>query len=244
MQQKGSREKTTPLHRFKKQSRMRVIKTPKIFAGILFLVVISAKSETARLQTQTLSGGASIKSWKTLRDAGLVKQDYDFSCGASSLATVLNEYYGQNLTEEILLKAMNKENGMASFEDMQKVLPKFGFRAHGFAASFEQLSALKMPVVVYIKHQKKDHFSVVRGINEKTVWLADSSFGNQTFSRSQFLEMWETRGNEHENSSLKGKFLAIFPISSNAAARSQYFSKNPERRTAQAVRHMTLQQWN
>jgi peptidase C39, bacteriocin processing len=48
-----------------------------------------------------------------------------------------------------------------------------------------------MPVVVYIKVRKDDHFSVLRGISGNTVWLADPSLGNRTYSRAQFLEKTE-----------------------------------------------------
>ena len=68
-----------------------------------------------------------IQSWKTQRDSRIVKQDLDYSCSAASLATLLNEFYGQSVTEEALLKAMDKGDLRASFEDMQKALPQFGF---------------------------------------------------------------------------------------------------------------------
>lgn len=48
-----------------------------------------------------------------------------------------------------------------------------------------------MPVVVYIKVRKDDHFNVLRGISGNTVWLADPSLGNRTYSRAQFLEKTE-----------------------------------------------------
>jgi len=213
-----------------------------IGAALLFFC-FSVRSEVLHFSAQSSWGKISTKSWKDIRDHGVVKQDYDFSCGAASLATILNEYYGQKMTEEVLLKAMGKENGMASFADMQKILPSIGFHGQGFAANFEQLSKLEMPVIVYLKFQNSDHFSVVRGIGGDTVWLADSSFGNQTFSRVQFLDMWGLQGGQGKNSELKGKFFAIFPIS-GATPQKYYFSKMPERHTRGAVRHMGVRYWN
>ncbi|SMN16446.1 bacteriocin resistance protein, putative [uncultured Candidatus Thioglobus sp.] len=84
------------------------------------------------------------KTWKDLRDEKIVKQDKDYSCGAASMATLLNEFYNQSFTEIELLKAMDKGDGSASFDDMAKALPQFGFRAVGYALSFEQLSKLKI----------------------------------------------------------------------------------------------------
>jgi uncharacterized protein len=190
-------------------------------------------------RTPSLSGTLPVKSWKSLRDARIVKQDLDYSCSAASLATLLNEFYGQSVTEEALLKAMDKGNLRASFEDMQKALPQFGFKAQGFAASYEQLMKLKAPVVVYLKHRKDDHFSVLRGIDQNTVWLADPSLGNRTYSKAQFLEMWETRGDK-DNAELAGKFLAVLPHKEGISASNNFFTKTPHRQTAQAVDQLSF----
>lgn len=177
------------------------------------------------------------KTWKVLRDAQIVKQDKDYSCGAASMATLLNAFYNQSFTEIELLKAMDKGDGRASFDDMAKALPKFGFRGAGYALSFEQLSKLKIPTIVYLKHRKDDHFSVLRGIDKNTVWLADPSLGNRTYSKSQFLQMWNTR----DDKLLKGKILAILP--NNKVGHSiDFFTKTPKRQTLltsslQTLRH-------
>jgi len=150
--------------------------------GLLLLLPMEAWSYEAMVSINLYASNTQvpIQSWKTLRDKNIVKQDKDFSCGGASLATLLNEFYGQNVTEEALLKVMDKGDLRASFEDMQRALPQFGFKAQGFAASYEQLTKLKTPVVVYLKHRKDDHFSVLRGIDANTVWLADPSLGNRT----------------------------------------------------------------
>ena len=38
-----------------------------------------------------------------MRDFRVVKQELDYSCGASSLATLLNGFYGFDLSEEDIL---------------------------------------------------------------------------------------------------------------------------------------------
>lgn len=178
-----------------------------------------------------------LKSYKTLRDDKIVKQDLDYSCGAASIATILNYYYDKNITEQELLAAMDKGDYKASFEDMAKALPQFGFKAQGFAASFEQLSKLKIPVVVYLKHRKNDHFSVIRGIDKQNVWLADPSLGNITLSKQQFLEMYDTRAELEDGKRLKGKFLAILPLQPQTANQS-FFSNVPKRQTTQAKQQL------
>jgi len=195
-------------------------------------------ADSAWLQTHSAAGRVRVASWKALRDAHIVKQDFDYSCGAASLATLLTEYYGFPVSEQTLLEAMDKGEMRASFEDMAQALAQFGFKAQGFAASWEQLVKLRMPVVVYLQHRKNDHFSVLRGIDENTVWLADPSLGNRTYSKAQFLAMWQTREGEVEHSDLQGKFLAVVPHPQNGAdtqIAEDFFSKQPRRQSSAGV---------
>lgn len=228
---------------------MKIFRLPLMFAMLtemqLLLAATTPQHEGIEIQmagsltTPAATFSIPIQSWKTLRDARIVKQDLDYSCSAASLATLLNEFYGQSVTEEALLKAMEISEIHASFEDMQKALPQFGFKAQGFAANYEQLMLLKVPVILYLKHRKNDHFSVLRGIDENTVWLADPSLGNRTYSKAQFLEMWQTRGNK-DNSELAGRFLAVLPNKEGITASDNFFTKSPPRQSAQAIQQLSF----
>ncbi len=222
-----------------------------IFLTGLFslLTLVSLTHATTFMPLSITAGGPAkaigripITTWKNQRDAGITKQDKDFSCGAASLATLLNSFYGQTVTEEALLQAMNKTDARASFEDMQKALPQFGFKAQGLALSYSQLSQLTRPVVVYVKFRNNAHFSVLRGINADTVWLADPSLGNRSYSREQFLAMWDLRLNEadtdsHADRVEQGRILVVLPISSSdgVVANWEAFSKTPLRQSAAAI---------
>lgn len=168
----------------------------------------------------------SVKSWKFLRDFNIVKQDQDFSCGAASIATLLNNFYAQKLTEDDILTKMGKEKERASFSDMQKIMPELGFQAKGYALSFEQLTMLKIPVIVYLKYRKNEHFSVLRGINKDTVLLADPSLGHISMSKYQFLDAWQTSDSE-----MNGKILAIIPDKEEITQHLDFFQDNPKRIT-------------
>jgi len=65
---------------------------------LLFAADALADDGRAHLHGPSLAGSIKVKSWKAFRDERVVKQDMDYSCGAASLATVLNEYYGQAVT--------------------------------------------------------------------------------------------------------------------------------------------------
>ncbi|HEY9965662.1 TPA: C39 family peptidase [Neisseria meningitidis] len=171
-----------------------------------------------------------MQSWKARRDFNIVKQDLDFSCGAASVATLLNNFYGQTLTEEEVLKKLDKEQMRASFEDMRRIMPDLGFEAKGYALSFEQLAQLKIPVIVYLKYRKDDHFSVLRGIDGNTVLLADPSLGHVSMSRAQFLDAWQTR-----EGNLAGKILAVVPKKAETISNKLFFTHHPKQQTEFAV---------
>ncbi|HGO8166988.1 TPA: C39 family peptidase [Neisseria meningitidis] len=175
-------------------------------------------------------GKIKVQSWKERRDFNIVKQDLDFSCGAASVATLLNNFYGQTLTEEEVLKKLDKEQMRASFEDMRRIMPDLGFEAKGYALSFEQLAQLKIPVIVYLKYRKDDHFSVLRSIDGNTVLLADPSLGHVSMSRAQFLDAWQTR-----EGNLAGKILAVVPKKAETISNKLFFTHHPKRQTEFAV---------
>lgn len=209
-----------------------MVKTTWVYS-LLFCISThsSLASELIHINTVSTNGALPIRSWKTLRDARIVKQNFDFSCGSSSIATILNQFYGQHVSEEAVLDAIDKGDLRATFEDMARALPQFGFRAVGYAASFEQLTKLKIPVIVYLKYRKDDHFSVLRGISGDTVWLADSSVGNRYLNRYQFRAMWETR----DTAALKGKILVILPNRPEIRTSPDFFTNAPKKPTALAT---------
>lgn len=88
------------------------------------------------------------------------------------MATLLNGYFNQNITEQHLLNIMNKADLKASFADMQQAFKVLGFDSKGYAVSFDTLKTIKVPVMVYVKHRKSDHFSVIKAIDAHDVQLA------------------------------------------------------------------------
>ena len=203
----------------------------------IFLILISSLAFAAAPFPEhraILTEQPAVKSWKAMRDAGIVKQDYDFSCGAASIATLLNRQYGLTYSEKEILELLSKEaqeTWKASFADMQKIMPSLGFRAEGYAVSFEQLQQLRAPVIVYLRYRNNDLFSVLYGIDGETVLLADPSLGHVSLSRTQFLDAWKTR-----DSHLSGKILAIVPDKAHPhPAKTDFFTRAPQRSTRHSM---------
>ena len=190
----------------------------------IFLILISSLAFAAAPFPEhraILTEQPAVKSWKAMRDAGIVKQDYDFSCGAASIATLLNRQYGLTYSEKEILELLSKEaqeTWKASFADMQKIMPSLGLRAEGYA-------------VVYLRYRNNDHFSVLYGIDGETVLLADPSLGHVSLSRAQFLDAWKTR-----DSHLSGKILAIVPDKAHPhPAKTDFFTRAPQRSTRHSM---------
>lgn len=179
------------------------------------------------LNLPSATGSLPIKTWKQLRDADLEKQDLDYSCGSAATATILRSFYGRDIYEKDILDEVMLvgDDGTASFSDLQQAVKKFGFKAIGISANFEKLKTIKIPAIVYLRYRDKDHFSVIRGINDQgVVWLGDPSWGNRKFTEHQFRDMWETRDNQQ----LKGKLLLIIPEDKSLTALNQDFFHPPE----------------
>lgn len=163
----------------------------------------------------------SVKSWTEFRDENVIKQKYDFSCGSSSLATILRYFFNEDIEEkeilEYLLKArglegekkLTKEDIALSFKDLQEYADKRGYKAAGLAMPLESLKDLKVPAIVYLEIRQYEHFSVYKGMNDKFVYLADPSFGNMKIRIEKFKDEFYTRGDSRH----PGKVLVLIPQS-------------------------------
>ena len=150
----------------------------------------------------------------------------------------MRSFYSRDIYEKDILDEVVRvgDDGTASFSDLQQAVKKFGFKAIGISANFEKLKTIKIPAIVYLRYRDKDHFSVIRGINDQgVVWLGDPSWGNRKFTEHQFRDMWETRDNEQ----LKGKVLLIIPVDKTLASINQDFFQPPEVNST-AVELLTL----
>ena len=141
-----------------------------------------------------------MRSFKDLRDEHVVKQAFDYSCGAAALATLLTYGLGDPVSErEVVIEmlealgddeeALRKKEGF-SLLDMQQIAQGRGYRAQGFRIAPEFLDDLQGPVIVFIRPRGYEHFAVLRGARGDRVYLADPSLGNVHRARYAFLDMW------------------------------------------------------
>lgn len=174
---------------------------------------------TVNIDVGPMRVSQSITTWASLRDQQVVKQQFDFSCGASSLATLLTHHFDDPHTEADILDLFDHEEAAASFDDMKQVLSTLGYEAKGYAVTFDQLSTARAPVILYIRQKDNDHFVVLRAIDGEHVHVADPSTGNRFYSKHKFMNLWLTTS---ENK--KGKILAVIRRT-GSHSESMFFSK-------------------
>ncbi|WP_008295090.1 C39 family peptidase [Congregibacter litoralis] len=164
---------------------------------------------------QLVTPAQAFDNWLSLRDAGVVRQERDFSCGAAALATVLTHYYGEPVSEAALLEQLLRERvntgdtkvqqQALSFADLAMLAGSRHYPSMGLAVAFEDLKKLKLPVIVALVIEGRGHFSVLRRVDsDDRVFLADPSWGNRQLGKQAFLRSFSTPG-----TSAQGRILII-----------------------------------
>jgi predicted double-glycine peptidase len=168
------------------------------------LVVAGTITQAAWAANFSIGSGIRVepamRTMKDLRDYGLVKQRFDYSCGAAALATILRYGFGEKVTErEILVqlfdllsdeqKKTSRKEGF-SLLDLQRVAQARGYKAQGFRLEPKYLARLGGPVIVFIEPRGYKHFAVLRGIRADRIYLADPSRGNIRMPVHRFLASW------------------------------------------------------
>ena len=143
-----------------------------------------------------------VRSLMEQRQHNVVLQQWELSCAAAALATVLRYQYDVPVTERtVALGLINRPEYLDnpdlvrlrrgfSLLDMKRYVDGLGFDGVGLGQlAFSDLLELA-PIIVPMNLQGFPHFVVFRGATTKTVLLADPAFGNVTISKTKFLHGW------------------------------------------------------
>ncbi len=143
-----------------------------------------------------------IKTFVGLKQENVVMQKYDFSCGVSSLLTLFKYHFGDDTLDERKMLSdflesvpedRKKEiiNKGLSIFDLELLSEKLGYKVYAVILKQSSLLKIDRPILVYLEAKDYKHFSVLRGIKNKTVFLADPSTGNTRMSIPVFLKIWK-----------------------------------------------------
>ncbi|EAI9054130.1 C39 family peptidase [Campylobacter upsaliensis] len=137
-----------------------------------------------------------VKSYQEIKNEKVIRQNYEESCGAASLATLINILDDSNLTELDLLKAMSGQQlytDMVSFADLNDAVKKLGFQSKSYKIDRKILeSIISVPILVKIEDDPRfPHFVVI--INHKGNYLQifDPSYGEYISSKREFYSVWD-----------------------------------------------------
>lgn len=139
-----------------------------------------------------------VRSFLEIRQEHVVLQEWDLSCGAASLATILAFQHGDPIPEREIATAMLratdadlvKQRLGFSLLDLKRFLESRGYAGDGYGdVGLADLVDLA-PAIVPIRIHAYDHFVVFRGLSAGRAVLADSAYGNRTMLVPRFLEVW------------------------------------------------------
>lgn len=145
---------------------------------------------------------APVHSLLEIRQDKVILQNWDLSCGAAALATLLNFQHGENLTERSVAKGlMNREEYLTdpnfiryrhgfSLLDLKRYVDQLGYDGIGLGQLDFNSAIEKAPIMVPVRFNGYNHFVILRGAHGNRVLLADPAYGNRTMSLDQFEEAW------------------------------------------------------
>jgi uncharacterized protein len=128
----------------------------------------------------------------------VVKQEFDYSCGSAALATLLNFYLGEKLSEQQVIQGLMQygdaqkiqERRAFSLLDMKRFVEVLGYTGAGYKSELEDLRSLKKPAILPIELSGYKHFVVFRGFYGNHIFLADPFRGNTSFTLETFRKIW------------------------------------------------------
>lgn len=137
-------------------------------------------------------------SLKEVRERGVVMQQWETSCAAATIATVLTYGFGDPVSEAHVAASMLKKSdavtvkkrGGFSLLDMKHFVEDRGYTGRGYKhLSINDLKAFQAPIVP-IDNYGFNHYVVVNGVRDDVVFLADPAFGNRKMGIEHFNRVW------------------------------------------------------
>lgn len=177
-----------------------------------------------------------VRSLMQLRNQGVVRQQWDLSCGAAVVATLLTYQLGAPVSERTAALGMLRAGDARlvrarlgfTLLDLKRFAASRGFEAEGYGAlTLDELLAMA-PAVAPIRVFGFAHFVVVRGRVGDRLLLADPAFGNRTMTVAAFMEAWPSRigflihppGEPHPPNRM-GTPPELFALPASAAVRAE-----------------------
>jgi predicted double-glycine peptidase len=140
-----------------------------------------------------------VRSLLEIRQENVIVQQWDVSCGAAALATLLTYHHGAPVSEKAVAQGMLgktdplrvKVRGGFSLLDLKRYASARGFQADGYSdmtlADLVKLGPAIVPVVL----DRYPHFVVFRARDGDRVLIADPAYGNRSVEVEVFEKAWQ-----------------------------------------------------
>lgn len=165
---------------------------PRRAVSLVALILLSSAPAGAA------DGAKRVVSLAEQRNAQVVRQHWDLSCGAAAIATLLTYQFADPVSEyavanELLARTNPlkvRERLGFSLLDLKRFAQSHGYDATGYGGlDLEELLA-DAPAIIPIQAKGYDHFVVLRGRVGDRIVLADPAYGNRTLTVERFLAAW------------------------------------------------------
>ncbi len=170
------------------------------------------------LLVQQLNSQFIVSSYYEIRNKNVVRQNYEESCGAASIATILNLIDVKRYSENDILQKLKQNNNnigtnLISFMQMKQALKLLGLHSVGYQINQSIFNYFKIPVIVKIENDPRyPHFVVVMNYSGDYVKIFDPNFGEYISSKEQFYKLWDKNNNGGYVLIIKPKLLFIDQI--------------------------------
>lgn len=178
------------------------MKTWALWAVVLIgICARSANAGTVDLPFQ-ISGAyqVPVTSLKEQRFSAMVRQQYDFSCGAAAVSTLLTYHYQRPVNEQTVFEEMFARGDVEKIKregfsllDMKRYLDSQGYESNGYEAPLDKLVGVGIPAIAMINENGYNHFVVIKGVRGQRMLIGDPSGGTKLMMRSRFESIWTNR---------------------------------------------------
>jgi len=191
-------------------------------------------SGMAAADTLLIPGGASIslkrKSIVDLRFVNVTRQQFDLSCGAAAVATLLENFYNDKVDEKTIISEIVKfgdkekiEKDGFSMLELKRFGDRRGYVVQGFKITKpDAVTEVKIPFLTLVNSRGYNHFVIVKGVRDGVVYIADPAFGNRSRTMEEFKAEWSQ--------------IILVYLSKDRKAKNQFaFETGPKAPTAAVV---------
>lgn len=139
-----------------------------------------------------------VTSLQESRQQNVVLQEWDLSCGAAALATVLRYQHDDPVPEKTIAESMLRRTdpltvrvkGGFSLFDLKRFTESRGLTGTGYLGLDLVALAKLGPAITPVNLGDYNHFVVFRGVVGDKVLVADPAFGNRSIDRDTFERGW------------------------------------------------------